>query len=164
MILQDLCENLGRIRARSCKILDKILWDHGKILQDSSQDPVGSWQDLAGFFTRSCGIMARSCKILGKILWDHGKILQDSWQDPVGSCQFLAGSWQDPVRTCKDLARSLHDLAGFMSRSWQDHGRILAKILARSYGDLGKIVNLGLDGIFRSHLCKGYTYFHHPFF
>ena len=62
----------------------------------------------------------------------------------MGSCQFLAGSWQDPVKTWKDLARSLHDLAGFISRSWPDHGRILAKILARSYGDLGKIVNLGV--------------------
>ena len=108
----------------------------------------GSWQDLEGFLPRSCGFMARYCRILGRILSDHGKILQDSWQDPAGSCQFLAGSWQDPVRTCKDLARSLHDLAGFMSRSWQDHGRILEKILARSYMDLGKIVNLGKDILF----------------
>ena len=61
----------------------------------------------------------------------------------MGSCQFLAGSWQDPPRTWKDLARSLHDLAGFMSRSWQDHGRVLGKILPRSFMDLGKIVNLG---------------------
>ena len=129
---QDLAGFLERSRgfmARSCRIFLK--------------DLVRSWQDLAGFLERSRGFMARSCRIFGKILWNHDKILQDSWQDPAGSCQFLAGSWQDPVRTCKDLARSLHDLAGFMSRSWQDHDRILAKILSRSYKDLAKIVNLG---------------------
>ena len=80
--------------------------------------------------------MARSCRIFGKILWDHGEILQD-----LGKILSELGKiLQDPVR-------SFHDLAGFMSRSWQDHDRILAKILmARSYWDLGKIVNPSIPG------------------
>ena len=60
-----------------------------------------------------------------KIMWDHANFLQD-----------LGKILQELGKILQDLCMILQDLC-------QDLGRILGKILARSYMDLGKIVNLG---------------------
>jgi len=63
---QDLVRlsQLGRIIARSRRILRKILWDH----DGSWQDLVKTWKDLARSFNDLAGCMSRPCKDLGKFV------------------------------------------------------------------------------------------------